>query len=124
MEDCNTASGTNLLACQVAPPTLGGLGRVQQVIGARMGLVSTSSVRVPTVQEASVPLDLNSNTKLQALQCGYYDAGSAAGHALVQPGCVYQQFLKIQPECGKVLRELFPAVSPSSRTPNEWRLGS
>jgi hypothetical protein len=23
------------------------------------------------------------------MQCGYYDAGAAAGHASVQPGCVY-----------------------------------
>jgi hypothetical protein len=66
------------------------LARVQQVVGARTGAAVTSTVRVPTVTEAATgAVELNLGTKLQSLQCGYYDAGAAEGHAQVQPGCVY-----------------------------------
>jgi hypothetical protein len=29
------------------------------------------------------------STKLQTLQCGYYDPGAGSGHSQVQPGCLY-----------------------------------
>lgn len=76
-------SGQNLVSAASV------LTRVQQVLGARTGAAVTSTVRVPTLVEATSPVALNLGTTLQSLQCGYYDAGAAAGHAQVQPGCVY-----------------------------------
>ncbi len=66
------------------------LERVQKVMGNRTGLAQTFTVHVPSVVEAASAVNLNTDTKLESLQCGYYDAGAAAGHAQVQPGCVYR----------------------------------
>ena len=71
----------------VTPSTL--LARIQQVVSAHSGVAPAFTAKVPNVVEASRPVDLNTDTKLQSMQCGYYDAGAAAGHASVQPGCVY-----------------------------------
>jgi hypothetical protein len=68
------------------------LSRVQKVIGARNGVTApTSGVTVPSSEGEAYPVELTPNTKLQALECGYYDAGSFATHAAqsVQPGCTY-----------------------------------
>lgn len=69
------------------------LSRVQKVIGVRNGVAApTSGVTVPSSEGEAYPVELTPNTKLQALECGYYDAGSFAGHAAqsVQPGCTYR----------------------------------
>jgi len=69
------------------------LSRVQKVIEVRSGVAApTSGVTVPSSEGEAYPVELTPNTKLQALECGYYDAGSFAGHAtqLVQPGCAYR----------------------------------
>ena len=66
------------------------LARVQQVVGTRTGVTPTFTVQVPSLTAAAAgAVDLNPGTKLQSLQCGYYDPGAAAGYAEVQPGCVY-----------------------------------
>jgi hypothetical protein len=68
------------------------LSRVQKVIGARNGVATpTSGVAVPSSEGQAYPVALTPNTKLQALECGYYDAGSFTRHAAqsVQPGCAY-----------------------------------
>jgi len=67
------------------------LSRVQKVIGVRNGVAApTSSVTVPSGEGEAYPIALTPNTQLQALDCGYYDAGSLAGHPqTVQPGCTY-----------------------------------
>jgi hypothetical protein len=68
------------------------LSRVQQVIGARNGVAAPSSaVAVPNSEGEAYPVELTPNTKLQALECGYYDAGSFILHTAqsVQPGCTY-----------------------------------
>ena len=66
------------------------LERVQKVVTTRTGVAPTFTVHVPSVGEAASGVNLNTDTKLESLQCGYYDAGSAAGEAQVQPGCVYR----------------------------------
>jgi len=69
------------------------LSRVQKVLGARNGVAAaTSAVTVPSAQGEAYPLELTPNTKLDALECGYYDAGSFAAHQIrsVQPGCTYR----------------------------------
>jgi hypothetical protein len=69
------------------------LSRVQKVIQVRSGVAApTSGVTVPSSEGEAYPVELTPNTKLQALECGYYDAGSFAGHATqsVQPGCTYR----------------------------------
>ncbi len=77
-------------AAQGLVSAAGLLDRVQKVVSARTGLASAFTVKVPSVTEAAGTVNLNTDTKLESLQCGYYDAGSAAGHAQVQPGCVYR----------------------------------
>ncbi len=71
----NMANATSLLA------------RVQQVVGARTGVTPTFTVHVPAANTGD--LEINTGTKLQSLQCGYYDPGAGSGYAQVQPGCVY-----------------------------------
>jgi hypothetical protein len=69
------------------------LSRVQKVITARKDVAApTSGVTVPSSEGDPYPVDLTPNTKLQALECGYYDASSFATHTtqLVQPGCTYR----------------------------------
>jgi len=69
------------------------LSRVQKVIGARSDVAApTSGVTVPSSEGEAYPVELTPNTKLQALECGYYDAGSFATHTTqsVQPGCTYR----------------------------------
>jgi len=47
-------------------------------------------VAVPGNRGAAYPVALTPNTQLQALECGYYDAGSKARKTQsVQPGCTY-----------------------------------
>ncbi len=70
------------------------LDRVQQAVSAHSGVAPAFTVRTPSVVEATAPVPLNTDTKLQSLQCGYYDAGSGAGQLLVQPGCVYHAVLE------------------------------
>jgi len=72
----------------VAPAEI--LSRVQTVIGARSSVAAaTSRVAVPA-KGKEYPLALTPNTQLQALDCGYYDAGfSARMTQSVQPGCTY-----------------------------------
>jgi hypothetical protein len=67
------------------------LSRVQKVIGVRNGVTApTSGVSVPSSEGEAYPVVLTPNTQLQAMECGYYDAGSFAGHTQsVQPGCTY-----------------------------------
>jgi hypothetical protein len=68
------------------------LSRVQKVISARSGVaVPRSGVLVPSSGRAAYPVELTPNTQLQALDCGYYDAGSRARQTTqsVQPGCTY-----------------------------------
>lgn len=68
------------------------LSRVQKVISARNGVAApTSGVVVPASEGEAYPVALTPNTKLQALECGYYDAGSFTRSAAqsVQPGCTY-----------------------------------
>lgn len=67
------------------------LSRVQTVLGTRNGVASaTSNVPVPNAEGDAYPVALTPNTQLQALDCGYYDAGSFTGKAqTVQPGCTY-----------------------------------
>ena len=65
---------------------------MQKVIGVRNGVAApTSGVTVPSSEGEAYPVDLTPNTKLQALECGYYDAGSFTLHAAqsVEPGCTY-----------------------------------
>lgn len=69
------------------------LGRVQRVVGARSG-VAMSSFAAPILNHsgaAAYPVALSTSTSLENLQCGYYDAGSAANSAqsAIQAGCVY-----------------------------------
>ena len=69
------------------------LSRVQKVISARSDVVApTSGVTVPSGEGEAYPVELTPNAQLLALECGYYDAGSFAGHAAqsVQPGCTYR----------------------------------
>jgi len=69
------------------------LSRVQKVIQVRDGVAAPASgVTVPSSQSEAYPVELTPNTQLLALECGYYDAGSFAGHAAqsVQPGCTYR----------------------------------
>lgn len=69
------------------------LGRVQNVVGARSGVAAASQgVTAPSSEREAYPLELTPNTELQAMECGYYDSGSLAGHAMqsVQPGCTYR----------------------------------
>jgi hypothetical protein len=67
------------------------LSRVQKVVSARNGVSApTSRVVVPSNKPSAYPVELTSNTQLQALDCGYYDAGSRAPQTQsVQPGCTY-----------------------------------
>jgi hypothetical protein len=68
------------------------LSRVQKVIGVRNGVTApTSGVTVPSSEGEAYPVALTPNTRLQALDCGYYDVGSFAERItqLVQPGCTY-----------------------------------
>jgi hypothetical protein len=68
------------------------LSRVQKVIAARNGVAApTSGVTVPSSEGEAYPVQLTPNTNLQALECGYFDAGSFVLHAAqsVQPGCMY-----------------------------------
>lgn len=66
------------------------LSRVQKVMGARTGESITSVVAVPANSSKTFPLALTPNSQLQALDCGYYDAGSPARKSdNVQPGCTY-----------------------------------
>lgn len=67
------------------------LSRVQKVIGVRNGVAApTSGITVPSSEGEAYPVALTSNTQLQTLECGYYDAGSFSGHIqAVQPGCTY-----------------------------------
>lgn len=66
------------------------LDRVQQAVSAHTGIAPAFTVQAPAITRAAAgPIDLNTDTKLQSMQCGFYDAGAAAGHAQVQPGCVY-----------------------------------
>ena len=67
------------------------LSRVQKVLSVRKGVAAaTSNVPVPGGEGEAYPLALTPNTELQALDCGYYDPGSLAGHTQsVQPGCTY-----------------------------------
>jgi hypothetical protein len=67
------------------------LSRVQKVVSVRDGVAAPGSgVPAPHSQGDAYPVALTANTQLQTLDCGYYDAGSFAGHAQsVQPGCTY-----------------------------------
>lgn len=68
------------------------LSRVQKVIGVRNGVTApTSGVTVPSNEGEAYPVTLTPNTGLQALDCGYYDAGSFAERTTqsIQPGCTY-----------------------------------
>ncbi len=67
------------------------LSRVQKVVSARNGVAAPKSgVRAPSNELAAYPIELTPNTKLQALDCGYYDPGSRARQTQsVQPGCTY-----------------------------------
>ncbi len=67
------------------------LSRVQKALSVRNGVAAaTSNVPVPNGDGEAYPLALTPNTQLQALDCGYYDPGSFAGHVQsVQPGCSY-----------------------------------
>lgn len=67
------------------------LSRVQQVVGARNGVApARSGVLAPSKEHAASPVELTSNTQLQTLDCGYYDAGSKTRQMQsVQPGCAY-----------------------------------
>jgi hypothetical protein len=69
------------------------LTRVQTVLGSRSDVTpATQSVPVPSAEGDAYPLQMTPNTKLVALECGYYDNGSFAGHTTqsVQPGCAYR----------------------------------
>ena len=46
--------------------------------------MAPASTLLTRVQEVVKP-----DTKLQTLQCGYYDPGASSGYAQVQPGCLY-----------------------------------
>jgi hypothetical protein len=68
------------------------LSRVQKVIEVRNGVTApTSGVTVPSTEGEAYPVALTPNTRLQALDCGYYDAGSFAERTTqsIQPGCTY-----------------------------------
>jgi hypothetical protein len=67
------------------------LSRVQKVVSTRNGVVAPIAGAVaPRDANAAYPVELTPNTKLKALDCGYYDAGSWARQAQsVQPGCTY-----------------------------------
>ena len=65
------------------------LSRVQKVMGVRNGDTPTSVVAVPRAGASALPLTLATNTQLQSLECGYYDAGEAGKTNSVQPGCTY-----------------------------------
>jgi hypothetical protein len=63
------------------------LSRVQKVAGVRSGVAVTAA---GVTAASSYPVALSPNTQLQALECGYYDAGSFARKTQsVQPGCTY-----------------------------------
>jgi len=82
--DTQTATQTVVNASEI-------LSRLQKVVSARNGVAApTSGVIVPSSQSAVFPLELTSNTQLQALDCGYFDAGSWARQTQsIQPGCTY-----------------------------------
>lgn len=65
------------------------LSRVQKVVSARTGVATPKSgVVVPNKAGAAYPVELTPNAQLQALDCGYYNAGSRARQTQsVQPGC-------------------------------------
>lgn len=69
------------------------LQRIHRVIGARSSAAAPTStaITVPGGEGDAYPVALAPDTSLQALECGYYDAGVAVrhAHAPVQPGCVY-----------------------------------
>jgi len=82
--DTRTATQTVVNASEI-------LSRLQKVVSARNGVAApTSGVIVPSSQSAVFPLELTSNTQLQALDCGYFDGGSWARQTQsIQPGCTY-----------------------------------
>jgi hypothetical protein len=62
------------------------LSRAQKVAAVRSGVAAPTS----KVAGGKYPVALTPNTQLQALDCGYYDAGSSAKQTQsVQPGCTY-----------------------------------
>jgi hypothetical protein len=67
------------------------LSRVQKVVSSRAGVAAPRArVAAPSNTSAPFPVELTANTKLQALDCGYYDAGFRARQSQsVQPGCTY-----------------------------------
>lgn len=69
------------------------LVRVQKSLAARTGVdAPTLGVTVPSSERDAYPVNLTPNTELQAMECGYFDSGSFAGHPTrsVQPGCTYR----------------------------------
>ena len=55
------------------------LSRVQKVVSTRAGVAAPITAAVaPSSVTAPYPVELTPNTKLKALDCGYYDAGSCA----------------------------------------------
>jgi hypothetical protein len=55
------------------------LSRVQKVVSTRAGVAAPVTGAVaPSSVTAPYPVELTPNTKLKALDCGYYDAGSCA----------------------------------------------
>lgn len=72
----------------VAPAEI--LTRVQTVMGVHTGVAAATSRMAVPARGKEYPLALTPNTQLQALDCGYYDAGFSARMAQsVQPGCTY-----------------------------------
>jgi hypothetical protein len=61
----------------VTPSTL--LGRIQQAVSARTGVASAFTAAVPEQKEAAGRVALDTGTRLESMQCGYYDAGADAG---------------------------------------------
>jgi len=62
------------------------------VVGVRTGVAAaTSGVTVPSSEGEAYPVALTPNTQLEALDCGYYDAGVFVKNTTqsVQPGCTY-----------------------------------
>jgi hypothetical protein len=54
-----------------------------------MDLAAPQSMAPASTLVTRVQQVVKSNTKIETLQCGYYDPGAGSGHAQIQPGCVY-----------------------------------
>ena len=71
------------------------LSRVQSVMSVRAGVSAGKTVAASAGNGSVYPLEIAPNTQLEALECGYYDAGvKSTMTQSVEPGCTYRVVLQ------------------------------